>query len=170
MQALLEDRFKLKIHRETRQGPVYELTRAKGGSKLKPFQEGTCSPMPSAPPLPPLPPGQAYCHVMVSSGGSLDAEGSALTELSGLLSLILDRQVIDKTGLAGKFDIHLRFAPDDLTAGQHGPPPDTPEAGAGPTGPTVFTAVQEQLGLKQLPAKGPIDVLVIDHVERPSEN
>jgi uncharacterized protein (TIGR03435 family) len=171
MQALLEDRFKLKIHRATRQGPVYELTVAKGVSKLKPFQEGSCTPLPSAGPLPSPQPGHAYCKVMVSlPPGSVDAEGSELTDLSGLLSLILDRPVIDKTGVAGRFDIHLRFSGDGLTAGQHAPPPDAPVAAADPNGPTVFTALQEQLGLKLVPAKGPIDVLVIDHVERPAEN
>jgi uncharacterized protein (TIGR03435 family) len=63
--------------------------------------------------------------------------------------------VIDKTGITGKFDIHLRFSPEDATDAND---------------PTIFTAVQEQLGLKLAPAKGPIEVLVIDHVERPSEN
>lgn len=169
MQALLEDRFKLKIHRATRQGPIYELTLAKGASKLKTFQEGSCIPLPSGPPFPLLKPGQAYCHVAVSPAGSIDVEGSGLTDLSGLLSLILDRPVIDKTGIVGKFDIHLRFSQEGLATGQHG------DAGRGvtsvdPSGPTIFTALQEQLGLKLVPAKGPIDVLVIDHVERPSEN
>jgi bla regulator protein blaR1 len=167
LQALLEDRFKLKIHRETRQGPVYELTPAKSVSKLKPFQEGSC--VPSAPPFPPLPPGQAYCHEVVSPG-SVNAEGRGLTDLSGLLSLILDRPVLDKTGITGKFDIHLRFSPNELAARPQEPPPDTPDAAADPNGPTVFTAIQEQLGLRLVPAKGPIDVLVIDRVERPSEN
>jgi bla regulator protein blaR1 len=153
LQALLEDRFKLKIHRETRQGPVYELTAPKGVSKLKPFQEGSCTPMLSTAPFPPLPP-QAYCQLLISPV-SLNAEGSDLTEFSGLLSLKLDRPVIDKTGIAGKFDIHLRFSLDNATDSND---------------PTLFTAVQEQLGLKLVPAKGPIEVLVIDHVERPSEN
>lgn len=170
MQALLEDRFKLKIHRETRQGPVYELTLAKGASKLKPFQEGSCVLLPSGPPFTPLQPGQAYCQVVVSPGGSIDVEGSGLMDLSGLLSLILDRPVIDKTGVAGKFDIHLRFSRDGLAAEQNGTTPDERVAAVDPGGPTVFTALQEQLGLKLVPAKGPIDVLVIDHVERPGEN
>jgi bla regulator protein blaR1 len=88
LQALLEDRFKLKIHLETRQGPVYELTAPKGGSKLKPFQEGSCFPMPKTVPFPALPPGQAYCQLLVSPT-SVNAEGSGLTEFSGLLSLKL---------------------------------------------------------------------------------
>jgi uncharacterized protein (TIGR03435 family) len=141
LQALLEDRFKLKIHFETRPGPVYELTASNGASGLKPFQEGSCFP---------------HCQVQVSSEQSLrsvDVEGSGLTEFCGLLSLTLDRPVIDKTGITGKFDIHLRFSPDNATD---------------PNDPTVFTAIQEQLGLKLVPAKGPIEVLVIDHVEMTS--
>lgn len=170
MQALFEDRFKLKIHRETRQGPVYELTVAKGVSKLKPFQEGSCVPLPSSPPFTPLQPGQAYCQLAVSPAGSIDIEGSGLTDLSGLLGLILDRPVIDKTGIAGKFNIHLRFSQEGLAAGNSGDAGRVAAAAVDPNGATVFTAVQEQLGLRLVPAKGPIDVLVIDHVERPSED
>jgi uncharacterized protein (TIGR03435 family) len=69
-------------------------------------------------------------------------EGSGLTELSGLLSLMLDRQAINKNGVAGKFDIHLRFSPDQLTAGQHGSPADTPEAPDGPWLAWVYRWVQ----------------------------
>jgi bla regulator protein BlaR1 len=169
MQALLENRFKLKIHRETRQGPVYELTLGKNVSKLKPFQEGSCIPPPSGP-RGPLPPGQKYCMHAVSPQGLVDTSGSTLTDFSGLLGLILDRQVIDKTGIAGSFDIHLAFSPDTLTSRPPRSVTDEPAVAADPNGPTVFTAIQEQLGLKLVPAKGPIDVLVIDHVERPSEN
>ena len=171
MQALLEDRFKLKIHRETRQGPVYDLTAAKGVSKLKPFQEGCCAPPPSSRPFPPLPPGQEYCKRVVSPEGSVDADGSTLADFSGLLSLILDRPVIDRTGVRGSFDIHLAFSPDDLTSARlPGSVAGSSAADADSHGPTVFSAIQEQLGLKLVPAKGPIDVLVIDHVERPSAN
>lgn len=77
--------------------------------------------------------------------------------------------MIDKTGIVGKFDIHLRFSQEGLAVGQHGDYGRGPAA-VDPNGPTAFTALQEQLGLKLVPAKGPIDVVVIDHVERPSEN
>ena len=171
LQAVLEDRFRLRIHRETREGPAYALTLAKGRSKLKPFQEGKCSPVPSVRPFPPLPTGQAYCKVMVSSRGpSVDAEGSTLSEFSKLLNLVLDRPVIDKTGIAGRFDIHLEFSSDQVTPGLLGLAPEASATASDPTGPTIFTAIQEQLGLKLVSAKGPVEFLVIDHAEKPSEN
>ena len=170
MQAILEDRFKLKIHRETRQGPVYELVLGKGSPKLKPLLEGSCTPVLVGRPLPPLPPDQHRCRNMVSPRGSVDFEGGTLSMFAGLLNLILDRPVIDKTGIASYFEIHLRFSPDDSA-----PPrpfiadPGSPAVGA-PDVPGIFQAIQEQLGLRLVPAKGPVDVLVIDHIERPSEN
>jgi bla regulator protein blaR1 len=171
LQGLLEDRFKLKIHRETREGPVYELTLAKGGAKLKPFQEGSCVQMPWTFPLPELPAGQRYCKaIILMRPPGVNAEGSTPGEFSKLLNLFLDRPVIDKTGIAGRFDIQLKFSPNESTPGLHGPEPEGPGAASDPTGPTIFTAIQEQLGLKLTPAKGPIEFLMIDHVERPSEN
>jgi len=170
MQAILEDRFKLKIHRETRQGSVYELALGKGSPKLKPFQDGTCTPVVVGRPLPPMPSGQHYCRNMVSPQ-SVDFEGGTLSMFAGLLGLILDRPVIDKTGNTNYFEIRLRFSPDDSLA----PRPATADPGApaavrAPDAPGIFQAIQEQLGLKLVPAKGPMDVLVIDHIERPSEN
>jgi bla regulator protein blaR1 len=175
MQAVLEDRFHLKIHREAREGQIYALTLPKGAAKLKPFQSGSCAAIPSERPFPPLLPGQQFCKLVITPR-SLDAQGSSLTNVAGLLSLVLDRPVIDRTGIADSFDIHVEFAPDplgprmsyfgspmtpkDLTA------PATPDD---PTRPTIFQAL-EQVGVKLAPARGPIDVLVIDHVERPSEN
>lgn len=100
----------------------------------------------------------------------MDAEGSTLSDFSKLLNLILDRPVIDKTGIAGRFDIYLEFSSDQVTPGLLGLAPDAPATASDPTGPTIFTAIQEQLGLKLEPAKGPVEFLVIDHVERPSEN
>jgi bla regulator protein BlaR1 len=175
MQAVLEDRFHLKIHREMREGEVYALILPRGAAKLKSFQPGSC--VPAASPRPPLQPGQQYCRLVISTQ-SFDAQGISLTDAAGLLSLILDRPVIDRTGIAGSFEIHLEFSPDplrprftwfaspmpptDLTA----PRPDTADD---QDRPTVFQAV-EQLGLRLTPARGPIEVFVIDHVEMPSEN
>lgn len=171
LQTLLEDRFKLKIRREIKEGPMYALTLGKGSFKLKPFQEGSCIQMPLTFSLPSLPTGQRYCKVLVSFRPSIDAEGSTLTEFAKSLNLVVDRPVIDKTGITGRFDIHLEFAHDEATPGLRGLVPGTPAAAASdPVGPTIFTAIQEQLGLKLTPAKGPVEFLVIDHVERPSEN
>ena len=148
LQALLEDRFKLKIHRETTDGPVYVLAVGKGISKLTPFREGNCIQTPLTYPVPALAPDQRYCKVLISSRGAVDAEGSTLSEFSKLLNLILDRPVIDKTGMQGRFDIHLEFSPDQATPKFMGPAPGVETAASNPTGPTIFTAIQEQLGLK----------------------
>jgi bla regulator protein blaR1 len=171
MQTILEDRFKLKIHRETRQGPVYELALGKGSPKLKPLQDGSCIPVVIGRPLPELPDGQHRCRNMVSPRGSAEIEGATLSMFAGLLGMVLDRPVIDKTGITSYFEIHLAFSPDDST----GPRPVTADPGASaalraPDAPGIFQAIQEQLGLRLVPAKGPVDVLVIDHIERPSEN
>jgi uncharacterized protein (TIGR03435 family) len=170
MQTILEDRFKLKIHRETRQGPVYELALGKGSSKLKPFQDGSCIPPVIGGPLPLLQDGQRRCRNMASPR-SIEMEGGTLPMLAGLLGMILDRPVIDKTGIASYFEIHLAFSPDDSATPR--PVPTDPGASPAPRtpdAPSIFQAIQEQLGLRLVPAKGPMDVLVIDHIERPSEN
>jgi uncharacterized protein (TIGR03435 family) len=157
MQTILEDRFELKIHRETRQGPVYELALGEGYPKLKPLQDGSCTPVVIGRPLPKLPDGQHLCRNMVSldSPRALDIEAGTLGSFAGLLGMALDRPVVDKTGIRGYFEIHLVFSPGD------GAVPDTSG---------ISQAIQEQLGLRLVPATGPVDVLVIDHIERPSEN
>jgi uncharacterized protein (TIGR03435 family) len=101
----------------------------------------------------------------------IDAQGSTLAEFSQLLSLVLDRPVIDKTGIAGRFDIHLEFAADATTLKLLPEGDRAPVAGlaSGPGGGSIFAAIQ-QLGLKLEPAQGPREILVIDHVERPTEN
>lgn len=178
LQALLEDRFQLKVHRETKQVPVYALTVAKGGAKLEPSPEGSCVPMPMTFPLPPLAEGQKYCRNMV--GGrhgqnvTLNVESASLDEFAKLASLVLDRPVIDKTGIAGKFAIRLEFAigeptPRYLPGGDLAGVAPTPEATSDPPGPSIFAAM-EQIGLKLERAVGPREFLVIDHVARPSEN
>ena len=107
----------------------------------------------------------------MSPGGSVDFEGGTLSMFAGSLGMVLDRPVIDKTGITSDFEIHLVFSPDDSAS----PRPVTPDPGApaavrAPDAPGIFQAIQEQLGLRLVPAKGPVDVLVIDHIERPSEN
>jgi bla regulator protein BlaR1 len=174
MQALLEDRFRLKIRRETREVPVYAITLAPGDLQLRPFQEGSCLPMPFKVPLPAPPAGQQYCKVRVGVRPPdvvLDAQGSTLAEFCQLLDLALDRPVIDKSGITGKFDIHLEFGIDGSTprflpAGDLArfPGDGKPSRGALP----IFSAIQ-QLGLKLEPTNGPREFLVIDHMERPSE-
>jgi bla regulator protein BlaR1 len=182
LQRLLEDRFKLKIHRETRETPVYTLTLVKDTSKLKPFQEGSCVLPPDDTPFPwpAPPPGQRYCLQLISLiKPSVNADGATLEVFAGMLNRVVDRHVIDETGVSGKFDIHLTFSRDQtrfaaLNVPTVGTPPLPLLSGRGaasdPSDPSIFTAVQEQLGLKLVPTKRPAEVLVIDSVERPSEN
>jgi uncharacterized protein (TIGR03435 family) len=165
LQALLEERFKLKIHRETKEIPVYVLTAVKV-AKLKPFQAGSCVPSSDTFLPPALAAGQRPCRALVSRL-SVEAEGATILEFSKLLTLAVDRPVIEKTGLMGRYDIHLEFSADQAITG----PPGAADDAADPrTAPSIFAAVQEQLGLKLAPARGPGEFLVIDHVERPSEN
>ena len=176
MQALLEDRFHLKIHHQTGEGPVYFLSVAHGGPKLHPFVEGSCVLRTSSPPSA-LQPGQEYCESLMGGGSSASVEdqGVMLDYFSRQLLGVLDRPVIDKTGITGRFDIHVQFSregtkmagmalrePVEGSASESAPDPSGP--------PSIFTAIEEQLGLKLQPAKGPVDVIVIDHVERPSAN
>lgn len=171
MQTVLEDRFRLKIHRETRQGLVYELALGKGSPKLKSLQDGSCTPAVMGGPLPLLADGQRRCRNMVSPRGKVDIEGGTLSMLAGMLGMVLDRPVIDKTGITNYFEIHLLFSPDDFAAPRRATAdPGAPVAVRASDAPNIFQAIQEQLGLRLVPAKGPVDVLVIDHIERPSEN
>ncbi|HEY4085750.1 MAG TPA: M56 family metallopeptidase [Bryobacteraceae bacterium] len=185
LQSLLQDRFGLKFHYETKIVPTWEMTATKGGSKLTPtlVEPGKCDIL--LPPganlkgrdgatLPgfgpdgrfktPLPPAGQSCHFMVTlmHGRNEFLVGKALplAELTSYLTRSTDRPVIDKTGLSGKFDIVLEFAPDDTT----------PEASASSDMPGVVAAMEQQLGLKLVSAKGPRDFMVIDHLEKPSSN
>jgi bla regulator protein BlaR1 len=175
LQALLEDRFQLKMHRETREVPIYALTIAKGGSKLQPFKEGTCVPTDFSK-VPYIPdPAQKNCNDLVRlfppPNLSIEAQGAKLEVVAFLIGLTLDRPVVDKTGLTGSYDLHMEFGRDQTTLPLPPPPPGVvPTEPLDPSGPSIFTAIQEQLGLKLEPTKGPREFLVIDRVERPSEN
>jgi len=176
LQALLESRFRLVLHRETRQLPIFELTVAKGGPKLAPSKEGSCVPYrQDAVPPPASPDGQRpnYCGFRIgadSSNRTLDGIGISMSLLASNLSRTynsnLGRNVMDGTGLSGTFDVHLKWALDDLPAA--GPASDGPAASQ--VGVSLSAALQEQLGLKLESAKGPVEVLVIDRIERPSAN
>ncbi len=176
LQALLEDRFHLKIHRETREIPVYALTVAKGGLKARPFQEGSCTPIDfkffeQFPParLPELPDGQKYCPNLGRRNGAnviVDAQGTTIEQFCKIFLSALDRPVINKTGATGLFNLLLEYAPDETSPAFH---PDSVDA-SDPGGPSIFTALQQQLGLKLEQARGPGEILVIDRVEKPSGN
>jgi uncharacterized protein (TIGR03435 family) len=177
LQALLEDRFKLRVHHEDREVPVYTLTVAKSGPKMPVFQEGTCAAIDfSRPPVD----AAILCGLAMrkSTGQTVkwEVHGATLDDLARALGADLDRIVINKTGLSGKFDYHLEFAIDETTAGLNrlraGPnaEPAFPMPADPSGGLSIFTAIQQQLGLKLESAKGPRGFLVIDHVEKPTEN
>lgn len=171
LQVLLKDRFKLKVHRQTREVPVFALTVAKTGPKLKPFQKGTCMPVDYAQDPPPRAPGQPpFCQTRIRSKATnvriLDIPAATLAAFSQILGNVLGRPVVDRTGINGEFDFHLEFAIGQSTPGF------APDAAPGDAtgGTSIFTAITEQLGLKLTSSKGPGQVLIIDRVERPSEN
>jgi uncharacterized protein (TIGR03435 family) len=175
LQSLLEDRFHLKIHRETKEVPVYTLMAAKNGLKLPAAKEGGCVAFgPDSPPpagrgpgqLPPTPCGGFFMGPNTLVGGKIP-----MAQLVEGLSTILGRPVIDKTGFTGTFDVHLEFSPEGtaFAGGLPGMPGGLPP-GFDTSGPSIFTALQDQLGLKLESQKGPAQILVIDHAEKASEN
>ncbi|HTR35300.1 MAG TPA: TIGR03435 family protein [Bryobacteraceae bacterium] len=174
LQTLLEDRLKLKYHHETKEMQVYDLVVAKAG-KLK-EAEGDCGPPPQGPPPPPEPGKMpsAPCGGMFMFPGHISGQKVPMSQLVDILSRFSGRIVVDKTNLTGRYDVDLQYTPEQ---GQFpGPPPGGPPPGlpplpqVDPNGPSLFTAVQEQLGLKLESQKGQVEMMVIDHVERPSEN
>jgi uncharacterized protein (TIGR03435 family) len=173
VQSLLEDRFQLKIHSETRELPVYELTVAKGGPKAK-LAEDQSPPMMPEPGAPPLPAGTVPRGLMRMGRGDFEDSAISIDSLaSALAALYLGRPVIDKTGLKGFYDIKLQWTPDPASNDgpfQPGAPIAGPDTAADPSGLSIFTAIQEQLGLKLESTKGPVKVLVIDSVQKPSQN
>ena len=168
VQSLLEDRFKLKVHTETRQLPVYELLVTKGGPKIKLSEDQT-------PPSGLLAAGGAQGTAiprgaMRMGRSDLEVQAISIENFAKALGVLYaGRQVIDKTGLQGLYDIKLQWAPDPGLPNPAGPGPIA-SAPADQLGPSLFTALQEQLGLRLESTRGPVQVLVIDHVERPSEN
>jgi uncharacterized protein (TIGR03435 family) len=180
LRALLADRFKLELHRGTRQVPVYALTVAKGGRKLQPAPQGSCVVQDPDHPQPPPAPGQArppLCGLPVFMNNGMDFYGATMTQLCATLSNRTDRKVIDKTGIGGMFDIRLNTSATDGPWGPPPPPPALPQPGDPPPAASdpgeVTVRIQnalQKLGLKLESAQGPEDVLIVDHVERPSEN
>jgi uncharacterized protein (TIGR03435 family) len=157
-QALLADRFKLKLHRETKELPTYALVVAKGGSKLK-VADVTDG-------------GRGNNGRMMMRPGHFEAYGVPISALVNQLSQVLRRSVIDKTELAGNYDFKLDWTPDEsqqqgIVRAAGG---DAPVPTADASGPSLFTVLQDELGLKLESTKGPVEVLVIESAEKASEN
>jgi uncharacterized protein (TIGR03435 family) len=146
--SLLQERFHLVVHTETKTLPVYDLVVAKGKPKFKPSLPGTAN------------------GIGVDASDSnlvLIATAMPISSFAASLSARLDRTVIDKTGLTGNYDLQLKWTADRLAA-------DPDNGQAADSALSVFTAIQEQLGLKLVPAKGPTDTLVVDQATLPTEN
>jgi uncharacterized protein (TIGR03435 family) len=185
LQTLLEDRFQLRIHRATKEGAVYALTVAKNGLKLQPAKEGGCVVRDLDGPPPPAAgePRPNFCGQMMIGGMgqylTLEGHGMNMAEFTDGLNFdgVLDRPVIDKTAFTGLFDFYLKcergfmgFKGGGKKGGGRNPGVD-PASPVEITGPSILAdALQQQLGLKLMPEKGPVEFLVIDHVERPSAN
>jgi len=155
LQPLLADRFKLRFHRETKQLPIYSLTIAKGGPKLK-VHAGDDEPNMSG---------------RTGSGkASFVGTKISMARLADTLGEHTDRIVVDNTGLKGFYDFKLGWAQEDSHEPAGVSMLSSLQEGLGLTGPSIFTAVQEQLGLKLEPAKGPVQIIVIDGAEKAKEN
>jgi uncharacterized protein (TIGR03435 family) len=192
LQSLLAERFNLQIHRETKELPIYELVVGKDGHKLKksevqpnteaesrPADAGRAAQASGAPrviggsgPAGAAPRGGS----MIRMGrGQLNAQGVPVTGIIQMLAQQLGRPVIDKTNIQGNYDFNLQWTPDETQrgigiAGMERPAADGPLPADTSSGPSLFTAVQEQLGLKLEASKGPVETLVIDRVEKASGN
>ena len=156
-QQILVDRFKLVAHHETRELPIYQLTIGKNGSKLKEFTpDDPASATPRR-------------KGIMFGPGKVTGTGGSLSMFLAALSRQLGRTIVDKTGLTGNYDFTLEWTPEGAAP--------TPAGGASSgaalpdqSGPDIFTAIQEQLGLKLASARGPVDVIVVDHIEKPTAN
>jgi uncharacterized protein (TIGR03435 family) len=175
IQSLLEDRFQLTIHREIKELPIYALVLARKDGKLGPglteSKEGGCMQIdPSKPPPPPEPgkPPTLGCGGIMMGPSRLTALSVPLAQITPMLGRFLGRTVTDKSGLTGKFDIRLEWTPDEMQLAQFAPGAQLPPEESG--GPSIFTAVEQQLGLKLESQKGPVETIVIDRAEKPSEN
>jgi uncharacterized protein (TIGR03435 family) len=161
IQALLADRFNMKVHGEARETAVYFLVPAKGGLKLKAVKQ--CTPPEPNAAIVRQRDYSTICGFMASgqrgNDSILEATSTTVTNLTQALSGILTRRVLDKTGFTAPFDVNLKYRPEAL--GLESPASNLP---------SIFVALEEELGLKLESGRAPIDVLVIDHIERPPEN
>ena len=177
LRQLLEERFKLQTHKEDRSLPIYALVLAHTDGKLGPQlhkSETDCDAEraagrgrgPMRPDGPPQPDGGAIPCGIRMAPGNMVVGGSSFGQFANTLGMFVGRVVVDRTGLAGAYDFNLTWTPDNMP----NRPPGAPEAPIDPNGPSIFTALQEQLGLKLDSQKGPVSVLVIDRAEHPDEN
>jgi uncharacterized protein (TIGR03435 family) len=161
LQSLLDERFKLKVRYDTKELPVFALVSGKGGSKLKEVKDNSSVPVSEDPSR----------SIRITAGAVVAIAGSmSMDELSQSLATMLGRRVLNKTGLEGTYDVKLEFTPQPGELSIIRGPGAGAAAPADLNGVGLFTAIQEQLGLKLDSQKGPVDVLVIDSAAKPTEN
>jgi uncharacterized protein (TIGR03435 family) len=181
LRNLLAERFQLAVHRESKEMPIYSLVVARSDGKLGPQLRPAatdCAALMAATrarggqPAPPAPGERIPCGMRMFPG-NLSGGSTSMTQLSNVLARFVSRTVIDRTGLTGNYDLDLQWTPDQMPQGlgRGDAPPGAPALPPiDPNGPSVFTAVQEQLGLKLESTKAPIDVLIVDRAEHPTED
>jgi uncharacterized protein (TIGR03435 family) len=162
LQRLLEERCKVKVHCEDKQMPIYALRVAKNGPKFKAAETSDIAELRAKHPGAMTMPGGATMARGVEPGEQ-DWYSTSMAALALQLSTPVGRQVVDETGLTGKYDFKLQVVPVQRLSGRG-------ETSTSEDGPSIFTAVQEQLGLRLESGTGPVQMLVIDHAERPTEN
>jgi uncharacterized protein (TIGR03435 family) len=172
LRTLLEDRFKLHVHQETREAEAFALVVASKDGKTGPDLRRSTIDCPVFIPGAPRPPPDPvrWCGFRGPRNGTLTAQGVTMKELATMLAgfLAIGRPVLNRTALDGTFDFHIPFEPGFV----FGPNPGSPlvPGAAADSAPNFFTAIQEQLGLKLQSERAPVDFVVIDHAERPTEN
>jgi uncharacterized protein (TIGR03435 family) len=174
LRTLLADRFKLMMHKETKELPIFELVLARSDGRLGPQLRPAavdCAARAAAaarggtPPASSGPPGPGSCGTTMNPT-RVRGGGATMAMLASLLEGPAQRLVIDRTGLTGTWDLEVSYTPDKSQL----PPGVELPSGIDPNGPSLFTAIEEQLGLKLRPARGPVEVLVIDSVQQPTPN
>lgn len=177
MRGLLAERFGMVVHNETRDMPIYALMLARADGKLGPTMKPSSTDCEAlfargrgrgaTPPPPPPAPGQPMQCGIRFGPGTLSMGGMPLSQFAQTLSPVTGRVVQDKSGLEGRYDFELSWTPDQ-GAGPGGPPRDAPPPPAGDGGGSLYTAIQEQLGLKLTSTRGPVDVVVVDKLNPPT--
>jgi len=170
LQTLLADRFKLTLHHDTKELPIYALVVAKGGSKLQETKPDDANPDPANAAAHPSNKGRMRMSFQATAI-ELTATGMAMDGLARQLASQLHSTVQNQTGLKGIYDFTLHFTPEDAGMDASGPGGGSANASLSDNfGTSIFAAVEDQLGLKLESKKGPVDVVVVDHVDKPSDN
>ena len=170
LQTLLADRFKLTLHHDTKELPIYALVVAKGGSKLQGTKPDDANPDPANAAAHPSNKGRMRMSFQATAI-ELTATGMAMDGLARQLASQLHSTVQNQTGLKGIYDFTLHFTPEDAGMDASGPGGGSANASLSDNfGTSIFAAVEDQLGLKLESKKGPVDVVVVDHVDKPSDN